>query len=49
MSDVFEVDYEEEEFFFDPLGDAIYDESDGEEEIIPEPLNNPILYGRHVE
>ena len=44
MSRVFKIDDEEdEEYFFDAIGDLIYDESDDEEEIIGEHLSSQIF------
>ncbi|RYE19275.1 MAG: hypothetical protein EOP45_12890 [Sphingobacteriaceae bacterium] len=43
-SHVFKIDVEEKEYFFDPIGDPIYDESDDEEEIIGEQLSSPNFY-----
>ena len=43
-SHVFKIDVEEKEYFFDPIGDPIYDESDDEEEIIDEQLSSPTFY-----
>ena len=44
MSHVFKIDDEEdEEYFFDAIGDLIYDESDDEEEIIGEHLSSQIF------
>ena len=44
MSRVFKIDDEEdEEYFFEAIGDPIYDESDDEEEIIGEHLSSQIF------